>query len=336
MKKTSAKRISALLLSCFMILSTTACNNTSESTKNTEAPTPEVTQSTEVTPDAPDVTKDDVQTSPKVNTSINKIEAGLGDLKLYYNKNWTYDSEQSQDASLAFTRGSTLIGVMCTQEATYQLPQDMMAKSLDVAKQNDKELKMIQDMKKVKVNGDIWYECVYQTGTGDKTQYSLQRTYAKNYYAYTVTYTGLKEDFEAYKSNAMTILDSCIMNVPENSGEKEAKKELIGELDAGKYGYLELKNDGTYYWYSDSSKAMDNVHYGTYACDNKIKAMNVSEGKKGYYLVLFPTKYFVNGEEKDMGTYKIDFALSKETSGNADYKGINLSNYTVYDFVRMK
>lgn len=333
MKNFSAKRISTLLLSCFMILSTTSCNNTSTNTKNTETPTPETAESTEATPD---ITEDTVTASPKVNASINKIEAGLGDLKLYYNKNWTYDSEQSEDASLAFTRGSTLIGVMCTQESTYQLPQDMMAKSLDIAKQNDKELKMIQDMKKIKVNGDTWYECVYKTGKGDKTQYSLQRTYAKNYYAYTVTYTGLKDDYEAYKSNAMTILDSCIMNVPENPGEKEAKKELIGELDAGKYGYLELKNDGTYYWYSNSSKAVDNVHYGTYACDNKIKAMNVTEGKKGYYLVLFPTKYFVNGEEKDMGTYKIDLAISKESSSDADYRGINLSNYTVYDFVRIK
>lgn len=333
MKKFSAKRISTLLLSCFMIFSTTSCNNTSTNTKNTEAPAPKATESTEATPD---VSEDTVTASPKINTSINKIEAGLGDLKLYYNKNWTYDSEQSEDASLAFTRGSTLIGVMCTQEATYQLPQDMMAKSLDVTKQNNKDLKMIQDMKKIKVNGDIWYECVYKTGKGDKTQYSLQRTYAKNYYAYTVTYTGLKDDFEAYKSNAMTILDSCIMSVPENSGEKEAKKELIGELDAGKYGYLELKNDGTYYWYSNSSKAMDNVHYGTYACDNKIKAMNVAEGKKGYYLALFPTKYFVNGEETDMGTYKIDLAISKETTSDADYQGINLNNYTVYDFVRIK
>ena len=81
---------------------------------------------------------------------------------------------------------------------------------------------------------------------------------------------------------------------------------------------------------------MDNVHYGTYGCDNKIKAMNVTEEKKGFYLVLFPDKYFVNGKETDMGTYKIDFAISKAPSKNVDYQGINLNNYTVYDFTRVK
>lgn len=329
----SAKRFSTLLLSCFMIFSTTACNKTSV-TQTSPAPSSEVTQDAQATPEQ---TESAVTASPKVNTSINKIEAGLGDLTFYYNKKWTYNAEQSKDASIAFTRGDTLIGVVCTQENTYQIAPDMMTKSLEIAKSQYKDLTMIEDIKKVNVNDDVWYECSYKTGQGDDAQYSLQRTYGNKYSAYTFTYTGLKEDFEAYKSNAMTILDSCIMNVPDiTAGEKEAKKELIGELDAGQYGYLELKEDGTYYWYSSSSKTMDNVHYGTYSCDNKIKSIDVKEGKNGYYLALFPSKYFVNGEEKDMGAYKIDFAISKNASKNADYQGINLTNYTIYDFVRIK
>ena len=244
MKKSSVKKLSALLLSCFMLMNTTACNKAETNKISSNTASTKVTKPTETTSAKPE---EQISSSPKANTSINKIEAGLGDLKLYYNKLWTYDAKQSQDASLAFTRGNTLIGVVCAQETTYQLPQDMMKRSLHVVKEQYKDLEMISEMKEVKVNGESWYECSYKTGSGEEAEYSLQRTYAKNYYAYTITYTGLKSDFEAYKSNALTILNSCIMSVPDNAGEKAAKKELIGELDAGKYGYLELKADGTYY-----------------------------------------------------------------------------------------
>lgn len=335
MKKSNALKVSTLLLSFFIAFSTTACDRTKKEEPST-APSMEAT----VTPDAPvtqDATQAPATASPRVNKSINKIEAGLGDLKLYYNKNWTYDAENSKDASLAFTRGDTLIGVVCSKEKTFQLPEDMMKRSLDMVSQQSEDFKLIADMKKINVNGDTWYECSYKAGKGEDEMYSIQRTYGKGYYGYTITYTGLKKDFEAFESNALTILDSCLMEVPdEATGEEEAKKELVGELDAGKYGYLELKDDGTYYWYSDSSKEMDNVHYGTYACDNKIPAINIQPGQKGYYVALFPSKYFVNGVEKDMGTYKIDLAISKATKGKADYQGVNLVNYTVYDFMRVK
>lgn len=331
--KSSAKRISILLLSCFTILSTAACNKTSVR-KPSPAPSEQVTQNAEPSPDKTD---SEPKESPKVNTSINKIEAGLGELKFYYNKNWTYNAEQSPDSSIAFTRGDTLLGVMITKETTYQIGSDMMQKSLNIAKSQYDDLKMIEEMKKVNVNGDTWYQCIYQTGSGDHIQYSLQRTFGNKYNAYTFTYTGLKDDFEAFKSNAMTVLDSCIMTVPETtSGETEAKNELVGELDAGQYGYLELKKDGTYYWYSNSSKKMDNVHYGTYLCDNKITSIELPEGRGGFYLALFPSKYFVNGEETDMGSYKIDFAISKNSTGKGDYQAVNMTNSTVYDFERIK
>ncbi|SES70860.1 hypothetical protein [[Clostridium] polysaccharolyticum] len=336
MKKTSVKKISAFLISCVMALSITACKQKPAETKTSKVPASQASENTTVTPNTSNQPKESATSTPKTSTSINKIEAGLGDLKLYYNSKWTYDAEKSQDATLAFTRGNTIIGVTCSQETTYQIPQDMMKRSLDAAKAQEKDIKIIKDMKEIKVNGDIWYECSYQTGSGDDTQYYIQRTYGKNYYAYSISYMGVGDDFEAFKSNALTILDSCILDVPDNKGEQEAKKELIGELDAGSKGYLELRKDGTYYWYSDSSKSMDNVHYGTYACDNKIKAMNIAEGKNGYYLALFPSKYFVNGEESDMAAYKIEFAFSKAASKGADYQAINLLNYSVYDFVRIK
>ena len=331
-KKFTTKKMTALLLSSCMMLSLTACEGKPAVNTNPISST----ESAEATTD----TSKDTSPSPnasKENVSPDKIEAGLGDLILYYNDKWTYDEEQSQDASLAFTRGNTLIGVVCSKETSYQVPMDMAQNALYMAKQQYDDLNVLEDIHEVTINGDTWAECTYETGSGDEKTISIQRCYGKNYYAYNVTYTGLEEDFEAYKSNAITILDSCVMSVPDNeTGEAEGKKELAGELDAGTKGYLELKEDGTYYWYSDSSKAMDNVHYGKYICDNKIPSLNIEEGHNGYYLIMLPEKYFVNGEETDMGTYKIEFAMSKTTANGADYQGVNLGNYAIYDFTRVK
>lgn len=329
MNKSSTKKFSALLLSFVMLFITTACDSSSRTSSSVA---PSGASAEETVTASPENTKDS-----STDSSTNKIEAGLGDLVLYYNNKWNYDDSKSENASLAFTRGDTLIGVVCSKETTYQLPQDMMKKSLDMVQEQFEDFKVIEDAKKVEVNGEIWYECSYVTGTGDDASYNVQRCYGKNYYGYTVTYTGLEHDFHDFKSNAMTIMNSCVMNVPDNTeGEEAAKKELAGELDAGKNGYLELNEDGTYYWYSNSNKAMDNVHYGTYACDDQISAINMEKGHNGFYLALFPEKYFVNGEETDMGTCQINFAISKTTDNGADYQGINLANYNIYDFTRIK
>lgn len=335
MNKSSTKKFSALLLSFFVLFNTTACDSSS-GTSTSLAPSASATKETATA--SPESSKDSTTDSnTDSNENPDKIEAGLGDLVLYYNNKWTYDDSKSENASLAFTRGDTLIGVVCSKETTYQLPQDMMKKSLDMVKEQYEDFKMIEEAKKIEVNGDTWYECSYVTGTGKDATYNVQRCYGKNYYGYTVTYTGLENDFDDFKSNAMTIMNSCVMSVPDNTeGEEAAKKELAGELDAGKNGYLELNEDGTYYWYSSSDKAMDNVHYGTYACDNQISAINMDKGHNGFYLALFPEKYFVNGEETDMGTYQINFAISKTTDNGADYQGINLANYNIYDFTRIK
>lgn len=336
MKKFSSKKMTALLLSTIMIFSLNACES-----KPTSNVTPSTTQEATEDPDKNPVHTQETSASPEASkhTSPNQndIEAGLGDLVLFYNDKWVYDAEQSADASLAFTRGDALIGVVCSKETTYQTPKDMAQKSLDMVKQQYSDVKLLQDITEITVNGETWVECSYEIGSGDEKQIHLQRCYGKNYYGYTVTYTGLADDFEAYKSNAISILDTCMMSVPDNTaGEEAAKKELVGELDAGDKGYLELKDDGTYYWYSSSDKAMDNVHYGTYICDNKIPSINIGEGQNGYLLVLLPEKYFVSGEETEMGVYQINFAISKTSTNDADYQGINLANYGIYDFVRVK
>lgn len=342
MKRTTLKKVSGMFFSILLLTSAAGCQT---ATKPNPSPSP----SQEVTQESPAATDDTAVTTepatsktPEKNTDtstkVNNIEAGIGKLKFYYNKEWTYDKEQSVEDSLAFTRGDTLLGVICSNETTYQVPQEMMKRSLAMVEQTAEDFELVEEMTGLDVNGTKWYQCVYKTGKGDQEQYSLQRTYGKYYRAYTMTYTGLKKDFMKYKTNAVSILNTAVFEEDEaqNPGIELAKKELIGELDAGQYGYLELNEDGTYYWYSNADKTMENYHYGTYACDNQIKALNINIMQQGIYLVLFPEKYFVNGTETDMGTYKIDLAISKNGQNGADYQAINLSNYTIYDFTRMK
>lgn len=338
MKRTTVKKISAMFFSLLMLTNAIGCqetkpNPTTSSEVITETPAP----TEETTTQEPKATKTP-EKNTDTSTKTNNIEAGIGKLKFYYNKEWTYNEEQSVEGSLAFTRDETLLGVICSNEKTFQVPQDMMKRSLSMVEQTAEDFELIEEMTGIDVNGTTWYQCLYKTGKGNNEQYSLQRTYGKYYRAYTMTYTGLKKDFMKYKTNAVSIFNTAVFTKDEElgPGAEIAKKELIGELDAGDYGYLELNEDGTYYWYSDSDKNMENYHYGTYSCDNQIKSLNISATQNGIYLVLFPEKYFVNGEETDMGAYKVDLAISKTTQNGADYQGVNLNTYTVYDFTRIK
>lgn len=338
------KKFSILLLVFVCVLNLTACSHNSSQTSAKKDPVVSSKTTPDSTPKNDNAATKDVRPSSdssfdssSKNTG-NNLEAGLGDLKLNYNNKWTYDKEKSQDASLAFTRGNALIGVTCSEEDSYQCPEDMVQTSKNMLSSTD-GYKLLKDMKSLQVNGEKWCQITYETGTGDEKQINIQRCYGKNYYAYTITYSALKSNFEQYKSNALAIMDSCKMDVPSNkTGERAAKKELVGEFDAGSDGgYLVLNNDGTYYWYMDSSKSMDNVHYGTYGCDNQIKSMNVTTGH-GYYLCLFPEKFFADGKETDMGTYKIQFAISNtSTSGvKCDYSALNTANSKVYYLNRTK
>lgn len=327
------RKCNKALLCLICVLSLTACNNANPSNGST-ATEPAVTKDAAVEDTKAPAQTEETTKKPDSNKG-DKIEAGLGDLKIYYNDTWTYDHEQSENQSLAFTKGKALFGIVCSQEATYQHPLSMMTSSLNMVSQTE-GYKLLKEPTRLVINGEVWYECQYERDNNGAKEISIQRCYGKNYYAYTATYTAIEDDFEKYKDEAVGFLDSIVMNVPDNKdGQAAAMKDLVGEYDAGDDGYLVLNDDNTYYWYMESSKSMDYVHYGTYACDNKITSMNISSGN-GYYIVLYPEHFITDSKESDMGTPKLDFAISKKPGKGDKVEMINMLNYKIYNIQKVK
>jgi hypothetical protein len=98
-------------------------------------------------------------------------------------------------------------------------------------------------------------------------------------------------------------------------------------------GYLVLKQDGTYEWFSDAYKDDNNKHYGSYGCDVENSNMNMKEGQ-GLYLVLFPEALVVNGVTDTALQYKTDYLISLEGAEGEVYKMVNLSTYALYNITR--
>ena len=193
-------------------------------------------------------------------------QAGLGAMSLLYDDSvWTYAEAESTDASLVFRDADdSVLGVSCSRESYYQHPLDMLntAKQIYMTFAGYKE---IEAPAEVQVQGESWYEwcCSYEED-GIETVV-LQRFYGKNYYAYAVSYTAEKEAYDAGKNEALKVMNSAVMSVPDNdAAEEKAKEFLTGEWDLGDAGYLVMGQDGTYAWYMDSSKDEKNMHRGTY------------------------------------------------------------------------
>jgi len=319
------KKFNTVLLGLLCVLSFSACDKTTPNNPTTDTPT--ATESTQPSASTNTNKENDDQQEKKV-------EAGLGDLKIRYNTSWKYDESQTENQGLAFIKGDALIGIACSQENTYQHPLSMMTSALNMVTSAE-GFKFIEEPTKITVNNQTWYECIYEKDNNGKVEKSLQRCYGKNYYAYTVTYTALGDDYDKYEKEATEILNSVIMDVPDNiAGQAAAMKKLVGKYDAGENGYLELNDDNTYYWYMDDSKDMNNVHYGTYECDNQILSMQV-ETDKGYYLILYPEHFIVEGKESDMGTPKLEFGIADDPADSSSLQAVNMGNYNIYNLKKL-
>lgn len=267
----------------------------------------------------------------------NLKQAGLGGLTILYDDSvWTYDETMGNDSSLAFTASDdSLLGITCSKESYYQHPLDMINISgqFNAVYDNFTE---IEEPKKVSVRDDEWYEWVYKYEENGVETFVLQRFYGKNYYAYTMSYVAEAEAYEANKNEALKVMNSAVMNVPDNTeAEEKAKKFLIGEWDLGEYGYLMVNDDYTYTWYMDSGKDDQNMHRGTYSGDVSNEALGFGEGE-GVYLVLFPEVLYVNGEESQTANAKYDYAISLNQDSDGSYPMINASTFAMYSMVKQK
>jgi len=262
----------------------------------------------------------------------NLKQAGLGAMSLLYDDSvWTYAEEESTDANLVFRGpGDAVLGISCSRESYYQHPLDM----LNTAKQIYSTFPGYEEIEvptEVQVQNDSWYEWVCRYEEDGVETIALQRFYGKNYYAYAVSYVAEKGEYDSGKNEALKVMNSAVMNVPDNhEAEEKAREFLTGEWDLGDSGYLVMEQDGTYIWYMDSSKDEQNMHRGTYGCDVENAAAGFAEGE-GIYFVLFPEVLYMEGKEGKTGSPKYDYLISLEQQPDGSYQMLNGSTLALYN-----
>lgn len=264
-------------------------------------------------------------------------QAGLGGMTILYDDSaWTYDEEQSSDSSIVFTSDDdTLLGISCSKESYYQYGLDMAYISREMNSPYE-GFEEIEEPTMVTVQGEEWYEWTYRYEENGVATMALQRFYGKNYYAYSMTYIAEEDNFETTKNEALKVMNSAVLNVPDNTEAEEKVKEfLVGEWDLNEFGYLIMNEDGTYAWYKDSSKDENNVHKGTYKGDVSNAALGFDEGE-GIYFVLFPEVLYIDGEEGRTTNAKYDYAVSLVQQSDGTYPMVNASTFTMYAMLRQK
>lgn len=268
--------------------------------------------------------------SETVNTD-NWQQAGLGDLTLKYDDAvWSYDATASVENSLVFTQGGDgVLGISYSRENSYQHPLSMI-EDVKLFYSTFEGYEELEAPKEMEINGERWYEWVYSFKDGENENRVIRRFYAKNYHAYTVSFTALPEQFEEGGQKARQVMDTIEMSVPDNAeAEKKAKEFLVGEWDMDGAGYLVLTEEGTYNWYMNAEKDEANMHTGTYGCDVENADIGFEEGG-GIYLVLFPEVLYANGEAAATASPKYDYAIALEQQEDGSYQMINVSNFSIY------
>ncbi len=265
----------------------------------------------------------------------NLKQAGLGAMSMLYDDTvWTNDEEQGTDASIVFRDANdSVLGFSCSKESYYQHPLDMLNTSKQIYS-TFTGYEETEEPIEISVQDDAWYEWSYRYQEDGTPMVALQRFYAKNYYAYTISYVAEEKSYEAGEKEALKVMNSVVMNVPGNEeAEEKAKEFLVGEWDLQNAGYLVMNDDGTYMWYMESSKNEDNMHKGTYAGDVENSSVGFSEGE-GIYFVLFPEVLYVEGEEGSTANAKYDYLVSLEQLEDGSYQMINGSTFTLYNMTR--
>lgn len=270
-------------------------------------------------------------TGSNTSEADNLKQAGLGAMTLLYDDSvWTYAEAESMEASLIFRDADdSVLGVSCSRESYYQHPLDM----LNTAKQIYATFPGYEEIEaptEVQVQDDSWYEWCCQYKEDGAMTVVRQRFYGKNYYAYAVSYTAEEAVYDAGKNEALKVMNSAVMSVPDNDAAEEAAKEfLVGEWDLGDAGYLVMEQDGAYAWYMDSSKDEKNMHRGTYGCDVENTAVGFAEGE-GIYFVLFPEVLYADGKEGMTGSPKYDYLVSLEQQPDGSYQMLNGASLALY------
>lgn len=270
----------------------------------------------------------------QVNTE-NYMQATLDELTMMYDPTvWSPTDVGDSEGILRFdAMDNGVLGVSRSVEGMYQHPLDMVAMAQQIYSTYE-GFETLSEPVEVEVNGNSWYEWSYQYIQDGSVLKTLQRVYGKNYYAFSLSYVSDEEGYEKNKESAQNAMDTVELTVPDNqAGEEKAKEFLVGEWDMGSNGYLVLNDDSTYTWFMDNTKDEANMHTGTYGCDVQNTSLGFEEGE-GVYLVLFPEKLMVEGQENMTGSVKYDYGIMLKQEAEGVYQMLNVNTFGLYDLVR--
>lgn len=167
-----------------------------------------------------------------------------------------------------------------------------------------------------------------------KIENIIQYFFIDDYNQYSISYVTYEEEYLENLSEAKEIINTVQLDTTQKQlDEKAAKKELVGEWDCGKTGYVVFNEDNTYYFYKDSTKSMDNVIIGKYSATNKVKTYAAGY-TNGIYILCDIEKGIMDGKTYIKPNNKIDYVFIPNEDGEYDCK--NMVTYSTFKASKVK
>ncbi|MBQ4634237.1 MAG: zinc ribbon domain-containing protein [Bacilli bacterium] len=248
-------------------------------------------------------------------------EIGLEELKLkdvsftYDSSIWPYKASTTNNtSSVGVSKSNCLVGLMYSKN-DYYITTEAFAKQHKDSYINQ-GYTIVEDLEKITINGNEWFKLV----VNEPNSTALQLFFVKGYDAYSFTYKAVSSDYHANLQHAQEVYNTLKYdNSSDLASQQNGKRQLIGEWDWDRSGYV-VANSDQIYVYRDSSKDPQNVYYGTYVVYDRI--MTYGEGYiEGLYLMINVERSIINGQVSDE-KYQLEFALIPNNDGTYTLKKI--------------
>lgn len=256
----------------------------------------------------------------------------IEDLYLNYYSDWSKDNLNSDENKKVLKKDDMTIEITYSTSNIY-MTTEQFADSLIKAYKN--HYTILSDKSEVEINQNTWIKIKYmEEFLGEKT-ISSQLFLADDYNYYSFTFTAEEEDYYDEIFRVKKIYNTLKLdNTKDELSSKDAKLKLVGEWDLGKKGYLVIEDkDNKFYLYKDSSKSMDNVYFGTYNCDNKIKTYAAGYAD-GLYLELTIDEVYMDGKKTEAKNNRVDYAFTP--SNNGTYQVKDMVTYDIFTAKKVK
>lgn len=255
----------------------------------------------------------------------------LSNISINYDNSWKLDEINTTEQKKVIKKGNSKIVMVVTSGKIFYTTEQFTKKIQQEYEEMYNDVKIGEEQI---INNNTWITIEYSYDKNNKKYQSIQYFLIDDYDQYSVSYVTYDTEYLDMLNEAIDIINTVKLDTTQKKlDEEEAKKELVGEWDCGKTGYFVFNEDGTYYFYKDSSKSMDNVIIGKYSATNKIKTY-ASGYTEGIYILCDIEKGIMNKETYIKPNNKIDYAFIPSEEGK--YKCKNLVNYSTFEAIKVK